>query len=246
MTKGILESAGPTWLVRGFIFGFTLLGTALVGSPIPACGVASLSTYDAPGYECTIDGYTLEDLTFNSTQTGGATLLTDNQIMVDPTSDSTGVSFQFNGDFVSAADQTEEYIFQYELDPPLPKVTGATVVTGPGDPITLTGQFCGNGMLVGNYVAGQPTSCSGTDTSGIFPADVVVVGNNSSGSVQFPSLVTDLDSRLVLDLDGASSITSFGSTTDLSSVPEPSMAFLLAPLMLGFMLLRKRGLLNGR
>jgi hypothetical protein len=245
MKTGRTEFGGRRlWLVSGFAFGLALFTPALFGDPIPPCVAASLSTYDATGFQCIVDGYTLEDVTFSSSQTGGATLLTDSQITVDPTV-TTGPNVEFDADFVSLEGQTEEYIFQYELDPVLPKITSASAKTGPGDPVTLTGQFCGNGTL-GAYVAGQPTSCSGSNTSGIFPATLVVDGNNMSASATFPSAVTDLDSRLILDLDGASSITSLGSTATLGVVPEPSTSLFLAPGMLAFLWLRKRWLASGK
>ncbi len=232
------------WLVSGLAFGLALFTPALFGDPIPPCVQASLSTYDAAGFQCIVDGYTLEDVTFSSSQTGGATLLTDSDIMVDPTV-TTGPNVAFDADFVSLEGQTEEYIFEYELDPQLPKVTKVTADTGSGDPVMLTGQFCGNGTL-GAYVAGQATTCSGSDPSGIFPATVVVNGNNMSASATFPSPVTNLDSRLVLDLDGASSVTSIGSTATLGVVPEPSTSLFLAPGMLAFLWLRKRWMASGR
>lgn len=240
---GAVSIGSGRWLVIGFAFGLSLLTPALFGDPLPACVEASLSTYDASGFQCTIDGYSLEDVTFSSSQTGGASLLSDSQITVDPTI-TTGVSVAFEGDFVAAAGQTEEYIVQYELDPQLPRISGVSADTGKGDPITLTGQFCGNGTL-GAYVADMPTSCSGSDTSGIFPTNLQIDGNDMFATAEFPTLVTNLDSRLVLDLDGPASVTSFGSTANVSNVvPEPSTGLFLAPGMLAILWLRKRFLVN--
>ena len=233
-------------LLPFFAFGLTLLAPALYGDPISPCSADTVATYSAAGFQCIVDGYTLEDFTFSSSQTGGATLLTASQITVDPTTAATGVSVQFSGDFIAAADQTEEYIFQYELDPVLPRVLGTSIETGPGDPVILTGQFCGDGTL-NAYVPDQPTSCSGTATSGIFPSTLHIIGNDMTTGADFPSAVTDLDSRLVLDLDGPASVTSFGSTANVANaVPEPSTVLFLTPGMLAILWLRKRFLVKGR
>lgn len=228
--------------------GLTFVVPALFGSPLP-CAVASVTTYEASGFQCTVEGYTFEDFTFSDSQTGGATLLTTDQITVDPTfSTPDSVSFQFEAPlgtpFSALAGQTEEYIVQYELDPLLPRITGQGIDLGPADPVTLTGQFCGNGMLVGDYVAGNPTNCSGTNPSGIFPLTLQNTVDNTLVTGLFPSIVTDVDTRLILDLDGASSTTYFGTNADItpnvSGVPEPSSLLWLAPAMFALLWLRKK------
>jgi len=231
-----------------FTLGLTLVAPGLLASP---CPVASLATYQTLG-TCTIEGFTFTLEDFIETPTGGATLLTPNQITVNPTfSTPNSVSFQFYGAFSSAADQTEEYIVQYELDPVLPQIVAESIDLGPADPVTLTGQFCGNGTLVGGYVAGtlQPT-CSGTDESGIFPKHLQVTSTDGSPQTTppspFPLIATDVDTRLILDLNGASSTTYFGTNADLTGVPEPSTTLWLAPGMLGLFWLRKKWLSNAR
>jgi hypothetical protein len=124
----------------------------------------------------------------------------------------------------------------------LPHIVAQGIDLGPNDPVTLIGQFCGNGMLVGPYAAGSPTNCSGTDTAGIFPLTLTTTGNGTTATSPFPTTVTTVDSRLVLDLDGASSATFFGTNADISGVPEPSSALWLAPGMFGVLLLRKKWL----
>jgi hypothetical protein len=229
-----------------FTLGLTLVAPGLLASP---CPVASLATYQTLG-TCTIEGFTFEDLMFSDSQTGGATLLTPSQITVNPTfSTPNSVSFQFYGNFSSAADQTEEYIVQYELDPVLPQIVAQGIDLGPADPVTLTGQFCGNGTLVGTYAAGSPTTCSGTNPSGIFPLTLAVTSTDGSfqaKSSAFPMIATDVDTRLILDLNGQSSTTYFGTNAELTGVPEPSTSLWLAPGMLGLFWLRKKWLANAR
>lgn len=227
------------WLFLLAGFGLTLFAPGLFASPVP-CSEATVASYDTAGFQCTIDGYTLEDFSFSDSSTGDAPLLTSSQITVDPSVTATGISVQFLGDFNVPSGRTAEYIVQYELDPVLPKVTGIDVDLGPSDPVTLTGQFCGNGTFSGSYVPGVPTGCTGTDPSGIFPATLVTTGNNTSANAIFPVPVTDLDTRLVLDLDGPGSTTSFGSTASLSSVPEPSSLLWLAPAFVALVCLRRR------
>jgi hypothetical protein len=235
------------WLFPLAFIGLTIFGPALFADPVP-CAEATLATYDVSGYQCTIDGFTLDDFTL--AESGTASLLSDSEIEVTPTLTSSGISVQFSAAsgyaFNIPSGQNAQYIIQYELDPQLPTIGGEMVDTGSGDPVNLIGQFCGNGTFTGPYVSGQPTSCMGTDTNGIFPATVIVPGNNNSGSAVFPLPVTDLDSRLILDMDGPASISSFGSTAEFSGVPEPSAALWLAPGMLGLMWLRKKRLANAQ
>ncbi len=248
------ESSGHRMpLALLFVLGLTFVTPALFSSPL-ACPTAPVTTYQAANYQCIVEGYTLGDFTFSDSQTGGATLLTPAQITVNPTlSTPNSVSFQFvapvGTPFSAAASQTEEYIVQYNLDPILPRITGQGIYLGPADPVTLTGQFCGNGMLVGPYVAGNPTNCSGTNPSGIFPLTLQTTGDGTTASALFPVTATTVDTRLVLDLTGPSSTTYFGTNADViptpSGVPEPSTSLWLAPGMLALLWLRKKRSANG-
>jgi len=185
----------------------------------------------------------LEDFTFTQSETGGAPLLSDSEITLTPSTPSGGMLFQFSPaegfEFSVPSGGEAQYIFQYELDPALPQVLGTSIDTGPNDPVTLIGQFCGNGT-VEPYVAGNPTSCSGTNPAGVFPTELEVTGNNQSASRNFPVPVTDLDTQLVLDLDGPADIQYFDAGVTTNTVPEPSTALLLVPGMLALAWLRKR------
>lgn len=235
----------------------TVFAPGLFANPVPACGVASLATYDAPGYECTLGEYTIEDFSFSSTETGGASLLSASQIMVNPTgSTPTTLSLGFTGDFqVSNSHQTAQYVFEYEVDPVLPMISAPSLNLGPNDPVTLTGEYCGNGMFLSGPNTNPHTepTCMGNDPAGIFPGKLQIVGTGPSGSLtyDFPELVTTLDSRVILSLDGISNVNTFTSVTTVtgggpSPVPEPSSALVLAPAVLGFALLRKKWLANQR
>jgi hypothetical protein len=233
-----------------FALGLTFVASSLFGSPLP-CPTAPVTTYQAAGFQCSIEGYTFEDFTFSDSETGGATLLPPSEITVNPTfSTPDSVAFQFFGAFSAASGQTEEYIVQYELDPVVPRITGQGIDLGPNDPVTLTGQFCGNGMLVGPFAAGSPTTCSGSNSAGIFPLTLVTTGNDTTASGLFPVTATTVDTRLVLDLTGPSSATFFGTNADVipapSSVPEPSSLLWLAPGLFAMLWLGKKRLTNGR
>ena len=241
------------WLLAVVILALVFV-TPGFSDPIPTCGAALLSTYDATGFECTLGVYTLDDFTFSAM--GTAELLSDSQIMVDPTgSTPTTISFQFSNavspstGFTAGANQTAEYVVQYNMDPLLPMIPGGIIDLGPNDPVTLTGEFCGNGMLFSPPNTNPSTfpTCLGNDPSGIFPGKVQLMGTGGSSSTafQFPKLVTTVDSRLILDVDGPGGTNSFGAVIDVTSggpaaTPEPSAVFLVAPAMLGLVWLRKK------
>lgn len=260
MSNSTTRFFGKTiWLLGVVTLGLTFLPSAFAASnDIPVCGAASLAIYDASGFACTLGVYTLDDFTFSSSQTGGATLATDSQIIVDPTGSSpTTLSVQFStpGGFTAASGQTAEYIVQYNIDPLLPMITGGDVDLGPNDPVTLTGEFCGNGTIV-SAPSTDPTvfpTCMGNDVSGIFPEKLQLMGSaNGPSSVgfQFPSTVSTLDTRLILDVTGPGGADSFGSVANVTgggpssssstATPEPSATFLMAPALLGIAWLRKR------
>jgi hypothetical protein len=241
------------WLLLVFAFGFTLLAPALFASPLP-CVVDSFADYQVQG-QCMLGNYTLNGFTFDSSATGGANLLGASQITVDPTgSTPTGLSLRFStpGGFQVAQSQTAEYIFRFTLDPILPDIGGPVIDLPPDDPVTLTGEFCGDGTLYSGPKV-QPVVCIGSASSGIFPARLQIAGSSigASQSYDFPQLVTMVDNRLILDLTGPAHVDYFDWRANVtgggpSSVPEPSTALLLMPALLALPWLRKRRLANGR
>ena len=133
----------------------TVLASGLSGTPLP-CVTGTVADYQASGFQCSMGSYTVEQFTFRDSETGEAPLVSPSNITVVPTyNQASGIAVEFLGDFNISAGQTAQYIIQYELDPLLPNLTGTSISTGPNDPVTLTGQFCGNGTLAA-YVAGQP------------------------------------------------------------------------------------------
>ncbi len=221
-----------------------VLASGLSGSPL-TCATGTVSDYEVLGFQCSLGSYTLEQFTFSDSSTGEALLVDPSNISVVPIYNSaSGIAVEFQGDFNVSAGQTAQYIIQFELDPLLPNLTGTSISLGPNDPVTLTGQFCGNGTLA-PFVAGQPTSCSGTSTTGIFPLTLTITGNNQATSQSFPVVVTDIDNRLILDLVGPASVTEFGTgisfaSPDVSLAPEPSTPLLLASGLFAFVWWRKK------
>jgi hypothetical protein len=238
-----------TWLFLVTALALAVLTPGLSGTPLP-CVVGTVADYQAAGFQCTMGSYTLEQFTFSDSATGGASLVDPSNISVVPTFNAaTGIAVEFDANFSANVGQTAQYIIQYELDPLLPRLTGTSISTGPNDPVTLTGQFCGNGTLAA-YVAGQPTSCTGTAIAGIFPLTLTITGNNQMNSQSFPVLVTDIDTRLILDLEGPASVYTFGmatsfATPDISLSPEPSTFLLLASGLFALICCRRK-LVNTR
>jgi hypothetical protein len=228
------------------VLGVSLFAPALFASP---CEVAPLTTYEASGFTCTIDGYTLSDLTFTSSSTGGAPLATDSEITVNPFLDSSGYVIQFESDdFTNDTSGTAQYIAQYELDPVLPRINGIDIDLGPADPPVLIGQFCGNGTFTGPFdPTNIATSCMGTDTEGIFPLTLGPLNtNNSDVGMDFPIPVTSVDNRLIMQLEGPSSAAFFEEGVSLVATPEPSLLALLIPALFGLVLLRRKRLASVR
>ena len=242
----ILSRCARVWWYPVAVLGVSLFAPAMFASP---CEVAPLTTYEATGFTCTIDGYTLSDLTFSSSSTGGAPLATDSEITVNPFLDSSGYVIQFESDdFTNDTSGTAQYIAQYELDPVLPRINGIDIDLGPADPPILIGQFCGNGAFTGPFDPSNIASdCMGTDPAGIFPLTLGPLNtNNSDVGMDFPIPVTSVDNRLIMQLDGPSSAAYFEEGVSLVTTPEPSLLALLIPALFGLVLLRRKRLASVR
>jgi hypothetical protein len=98
----ISESSGrriPLALL--FALGLTFVASTLFGSPLP-CPTAPVTTYQATGFQCAIEGYTLEDFTFSDSETGGATLLPFSSITVNPNTSALPTASPFSFSRLSA------------------------------------------------------------------------------------------------------------------------------------------------
>ena len=243
-SPGVLPRS-RSFLRLTFFFGAISCAPALLGSGI-TCQVDTYAAYEAQR-QCIIGDFTLFGFTLDSSSipaqgtTGAPILLTPSQIQVDPTGstfNSLSLRFSASGGFSVAAGQFAEYIFRYQIDPVLPMIDAQDIDLGPNDPVTLTGEFCGNGTLASPPKA-APVSCTGSNAAGIFPARLQISGPSStpqSQSAMFPVPVTTEDVRLILDLDGRGTTNGahvgyFGSETTVTSsgitaTPEPSSATL--------------------
>lgn len=241
MIRSGLESFGlRIWPVALCALGATLFAPTLFGG---TCTVGTLASYQTGvNSGCTIDGYTVDfddgDLSdsqgFSAT---GVNQLTPSDITVTPTFTATSFTIEFStpSDFLfegQAGGNT--YEFDYTLDPVLPKIESVTENTGPGDPPSLSGLFCGDGIILNGVCEdGTPVSIS-----------MVASGSSqTSATATFPSPQTDLETELTLVLDPCQTINNFGSTVNL--VPEPSMLW-LTPGLVGLIFLRKKWLAKGR
>jgi hypothetical protein len=218
----------------------TLFTPALFGG---TCAVGTLTAYETGADAgCSLGpdgGYTVDFDSLGASSTNPeAFLLSSDDIIVTPSFTGSSLTFEFSAasdfQFVAPMGQTDTYTIQYTLDPTLPHITGPSINTGPNDPVTLTGEFCGDGTIV------SPTSCS----AGGSYLSLGVGGNDQTASALFPSPVTNLDSELTLVLGPCDSVQNFGSTATLASTPEPSTLW-LTPGLLGLLWLRKKWLAKG-
>jgi hypothetical protein len=243
MFKSRLESIGQRILPGALVaLGVTLLTPALFGS---TCIVGTLTSYESGGtnYGCTLGpdaGYTMD---FESFTDSGVDLLTSDEIVVTPSSTATSLTFEFSAaagyEFAGDPGFTNTYAFEYNLDPPLPKLSGASINTGPGDPPQLTGEFCGDSLVV------SPTSCSsGGSFLSIGPMTASGISQTSTPAL-FPSPQTSMDTELTLVLDPCESIENFGSTAYLAT-PEPSSLLWLTPGLFAIGWMRKKRFANGQ
>jgi hypothetical protein len=236
MFKSRLEfMAQRIWPGALFALGVTLLTPALFGS---TCVVGTLTSYESGhNFGCTLGpdaGYTMD---FDSFTDSGVDLLTADEIVVTPTSTATSLTFEFSAaagyEFAGDPGFTNTYIFEYTLDPPLPKIKGASINTGPSDPPNLSGFFCGDGTIAGS-------ECSTGDSLSIGPMTGSGISQTSPIAL-FPTLQTSMETELTLVLDPCESIESFGQTTYLAT-PEPSGLLWLTPGLLAIVWLRKKRL----
>jgi hypothetical protein len=246
MLRSRLESLGlRIGSVALCAVGATLMAPALFGA---ACTVGTLASYQTGANDgCTIDGYTVDfgngilsgSDGFTAT---GVNQLTPSEITVTPTIAGNSFTLEFSGAtnflFAGQPDGGNTYQFDYTLDPVLPRITGVDINEGPGDPPTLTGEFCGNGLIV------SASTCS----SGADYLSLTLTSNGTSTGYPaadgtFPTPVTNMETELTLVLDPCESIQYFGSTVNL--VPEPSMLW-LTPGLVGLLWARKKWLTKGR
>lgn len=243
------------------LLGAALFTQALFGSAIP-CATASYADYEAQG-QCMIGDFTLFGFTFANSSipaqgaSGAPIMLSAAQVLVDPTGsniNSLSLRFSAAGGFNVGAGQFAEYVFRYEIDPVLPLIDSQAIDLGPNDPVTLIGEFCGNGTLASSPNA-VPVSCTGSNPSGIFPARLQITGPSSTSQSQsflFPVPITTEDVRLILDLEGRGTtdgahVDFFGSDTGVTSggivsTGEPSTTWLalIGVLALSCCVARKR------
>ena len=254
------------WTHRLDQFGPRMLRVSLVvlalGAPnlfgTMMCGPDTYANYIAQG-QCTIGPggiFTLQGFSFVSSSIpaqggpGAPTLLDPSQINVTPSAGASSIALQFTpaGGFNVGVGQFAEYIFRYQIDPPPPVIGDQSIDLGPDDPVTLKGEFCGNGTLTSapNTV---PVTCTGSNPAGIFPGSVTLTGPSGvprTADFMFPVRVSTEDVRLILDLDGRGTTTGahadfIGSTTGFTTViPEPSTSMLTLAGLLPFLLIGRR------
>ena len=258
MKISTIRVARPHWfkgrLMLALLLGTMLFAPAAFGSGM--CTPASYATYQLG--PCMLGQFTFSDFTFSSQALAGSpTLLTNSQIMVDPTGSApTLLNIRIMAPaatpFSVGPGQSARYTFEYHIDPVLPIIDDETLDLGPNDPVTLTAQFCGNGIITSSPAF--PVACSSLNGGQTFPGSLSLMGPSPVPQSAFfafpvPSTVTTEDIRLILQLDGGttgSSVSYFGSENTVtfggpSATPEPSTSLLvLAGLAIVFPMARRR------
>ncbi len=219
------KQAVPYANLNRLILGMLFASTAFA-SP---CATATLATYDAAAFTCTINGEIVENFTFSvMSMSAGYSPLTDSQIMVTPSFTATSYQVYFSSDgFSLTGTQFVSYEFNFTWDP--------VVVGSEDDMVSRTPVFPGYATVVTDI-------CAGTTFSATCPAGstyTLTVSNNGvisvpSDSTYFaPVTVVDTQSLLTLNANTASSEIAGFANSVLLVTPEPGAGLLVGCGFLG-------------
>jgi len=205
------------------------LGLAMcsVAKADSACTTATLSTYLAAGFSCTLDGLTFSSFSASFNQSGGAANPGAAGITITPTL--AGLVFDFTGGWVVSSGQTLDTIVRFTIDSASPIISDLS--------LTLVAAGCSGPGAVGltenaaSVGASLFTSC----TNGS-----VDLTTHTATFSPVSSLTVVKDLTLSGGTTGSASVSEF--TNAVSDVPEPGTLALFGTGLLGLASLIRRKL----
>jgi PEP-CTERM motif len=189
-----------------FVCPLLLIGTALWGAP--TCTTASLSVYDASGFNCSLGGIMFSNFSFSNTSPPP----TAAQVTVVPTTDSAGdVTLQFDGAFSAGAGESLSAAISYLAS------ASSAIMTGESLAMTGFGQS-GNGSVdIGESVClggaySSTGQCGGSGVDSISVYDYSATDMRTFDSVSFSPAQSEIDVVKNIAINGGTTGTNASAT----------------------------------
>lgn len=221
------------------LVGLMLLMTSLGWAA--ACTTATMATYDAAGFSCTIDDKTFSTFGYSSTAFGGASAVPDSGVNVIPCLGNTGPA-QCVLDMPAGE---EGFIFTAPWSTP---VSGESLDAAITYKITTTGAIVDALNLFGGFGGSGTGGATVDETASAFPGSLHLVfppGSTSSDSITFAPVSTVTVTKDIAVTAGTSGSGSLSLVENgWSQIPEPRSVALLCVGLLGLMGVARRRLLK--